>query len=497
MVDHIDLIQFLNRLYLEFATNIPRQFSGPQQEASLYIPFRHRRFPLALVQYVREYLNNESLRQNVKMYLQMSTFKSCNEDITPILEQCYFSCGHSVAPLIHPEYYNQNRDNSIGKHLRLLIGCSMSLRYCIKSPIFYLSQDAQADQASYYMGRCNEVVEEMMLLDNPPLSLPLLMLELSAGHLMLQNLRRSWLLLATARAYLQQYMVVYIDAIKDKDGPTNPELETYKLALHSCKKSDDQVSFLLHNHTVQGIVSFDEMLLMPKPVLGEDSLRHAVVKQSFLWDLMKNRSNSWVKSSVQLTDSIMTVNWKTIKQINRDFTAWYAGLPPELKIGDEPFDILKIDIPHDLDPGIANLLLAYYGEWTSLYGNTFIPGADSDSSTDEATLLESTHITFLASMSVVKIAEYLSRVEICKIEFYWLLFACEPLLFLAKSSDAYFASEARQGLQKMLAILKTLLKHNLFYSVYNNIPGNGDPIALGQRLVERISNLFLAYGMQF
>lgn len=373
----------------------------------------------------------------------------------------------------------------------------MSLRYCIKSPFFYLSQDAQAEQASYYMYRCNEVVEEMMLSDNPPLSLPLLLLTLSAGQLMLQNLRRSWLLLATARAYLQQYMAVYIDAIKDKDGPTNPELETYKLALHSYKKSDDQVSYLLQNHTVQRIVSFDEMLLIPKPISGEDSLRHAVVKQSFLWDLMKNRSNSWVQSSVQLTNSIMTVNWKTITQINRDFTAWYAGLPPELKIGDKPFDILKVDVPSDLDPGMAALLLAYYGEWTSLYGNTFIPDTDSTSSGDEAIILESTQITFLACMSVVKITEYLSKVEMCKIEFYWLLFACEPLLLLAKSSDAYFANEARQGLHKMLTILKILLKHNLFYSVYSNTPGNGDPIVLGQRLVERISNLFLAYGLKF
>ncbi|KAI8583042.1 hypothetical protein K450DRAFT_297264 [Umbelopsis ramanniana AG] len=493
-----DLIQFLNRVYLEFASNIPRQFSDPQQESSVFIPFPHRRFPQALVQYVREYLNSESLRQSVKMYSQISALKSCNQQITPLLEQCYFSCGDPLARLIHPEFYRQNRDNSIGNHLRLAIGCSMSLRYCIKSPFFHLPQSAQADQASYYMGRCNEVMEELMLSDDPPLSLPLLLLTLSSGHLMLQNVRKSWLLLATARAYLQQRMNIYIHYIKNKDGPTNPELETYKLALHSCKKSDEQVSFLLQNSGAQRIVSFDEILLMPKPVLGENALRHALVKQSFLWDLLKTRSSSWIESSVQFTDSIRTVNWKTIRQINSEFTAWYIGLPSELKIGDKPFDIVKMDIPQGLDAGIASLLLTYYGEWTTVYTSTLNPNTNSDSSTDKATLVESTHITFLAAMSVIKIAEFLSRVEMCKIEFYWLLFACEPLMLLAKSPDVYFASQAREGLQKMLMILKTLLKHNLFYSVYNHhITGDGDPMALGQRLVERISNLFSTYGMKF
>ncbi|KAI8583041.1 hypothetical protein K450DRAFT_277534 [Umbelopsis ramanniana AG] len=492
-----DIIQLLNRLHLEFSTNVPRHFLHPQQEESLYIPFRHRRFPNLLVQYVREYSDRKTLRRMVDAELRMSSITSFHQQITPSLVQSYFNCRHTKTPLLHPEYYNQNQHNSIGHHLRLMIGCSMSLRYCIKYPFFYLPRNLQASQASYYIDRCNDLVEELMLLDHPPLTLPLLLLTLSSTYMMFQNARRSWLLIATARAYLQQHMNDFMDALMDKDGPSNPELETYKLALHLCEKLDQNISYIVENRPAQKIVNMDDMLLMPKPVLGENTLQHTILKQAFLFEIIRRRCNSRIASSIQLTNSIRTLSWSTLRQINSDFTAWYTELPPELKIGDNPFDIVKMDIPEDMDPSIAPLLMIYYSEWISVYGNTLNPEMNSDISMDEATSVESTHITFLAAMAVVKINEFLSRVEICKIEFYWLLFASEPLLHLAKSTDAYFANEARQALQKTLIILKTLLKNNLFSPVLYNLPMDGDHIAIGERLVERISNLFSSYGIEF
>lgn len=484
-------------MHLEFATNIPRQVSHPQQETALYIPFQHRHFPDVLVQYIREYSNRDSLRRMVGAELRISSIHSYHQQINPSLVQSYFNCRHTMAPLLHPEYYNQNQHNLIGKHLRVVIGCAMSLRYCIKSPFFYLPPDAQVNQASYYIGRCNDLVEELMLLDNPPLSLPLLLLTLSSTHIMFQNARKSWLLLATARAYLQQYMNDYIDALKDKDGPSNPELETYKFALHLCEKSDEQISYIVGNRPAQKSFDMDNMLLMPKPVLGDNALQHAVVKQSYLFEHIRRRCNSRIASSVQFTDSIRTLDWNTLRQINSDFTAWYIGLPPEFKIGDKPFAIIKMDIPQDFDASVASLLLTYYGEWVSVYGNTLGADFKSYSPVDEATLAELTNITFLAAMSVTKVTEFLSRVEMCKIEFHWLLFASEPLLHLAKSMDAYFANEARQALQKTLLILKKILKDNLFSPIFHNLPMEGDCIALGQKLVERISHLFSSYGIDF
>ncbi|KAG2188469.1 hypothetical protein INT44_001222 [Umbelopsis vinacea] len=491
-----DIIQFLNRLQFEFSTNIPKQFLNPQQETSLYIPFPHRRFPIELVQYAREYSNRKSWREMVGAGLQMS-ISSYHQQITPSLLQSYLNCKHAIAPLLHPEYYNQNEHNSIGHHLRVMIGYSMSFRHCIKSPFFYLPLDAQADQAFYYMGRCNELVEELMLLDDPPLTLPLLLLTLSSTYIMFQNARRSWLLLATARAYLQQHMRHFMDALMDKDGPSNPELETYKFALHSCEAADRHLSSIVDNSPAQRIVSIDEMLLMPKPILGGNTLQDAIVKQAFVFDLIRRRCDSRITSSIQLTNSVRTLSWATLREMNSDFTAWYTGLPPELKIGDNPFDIVKMDIPENLDPSIAALLSTYYHEWISVYASTLNPEINVDSLVDEATPVESTHITFLAAMSVVKMTEFLSRVEMCKIEFHWLLFASEPLLHLAKSRDTYFATEARKALHTTLGILKILFKENLFFPGFYHSPTHGGHSALIQSLVERISNLFSSYGIDF
>lgn len=156
-----------------------------------------------------------------------------------------------------------------------------------------------------------------------------------------------------------------------------------------------------------------------------------------------------------------------------------------------------MDIPQDLDANIASLLLTYYVEWVLVYGNTVGAELKFDSPVDEATLAELTNITFLAAMSVVKFTEFLSRLEMCKINFYWLLFASEPLLHLAESTDAYLANEARQALQKTLVIFKTLLKDKLFSPNFHNLQLEGNRIVLGQGLVERISHLSLHMVLNF
>ncbi|KAH8556556.1 hypothetical protein BGW37DRAFT_473100 [Umbelopsis sp. PMI_123] len=492
-----DLLQFINQIYLEFGTNIPRQFSHPRQETSILIPIKQRHFPQMLLQCVREYLDEETVGIIIGFDLRMAPLNSYHQQITPLLVQAYFNCRHTMAPLLHPEYYNQSRFNTIGNHLRLMIACTMCFRNCVNSPFFYLPPKVQVDHVAYYIGCCTDQIEELMLLDNPPLSLSLLLLTLASTYLMLQNPRKSWLLLATARAYLQQHLNDYIDSIMDRDGPSTAELETYKFALIFCRKQDEHVSYIVQDRPSVNIVNLDPELLVPKLVLGDDPMQYAIIKQSTLWDFLKSHANNWIASSVIITDSIRTVNWNTLKKINSEFTAWYVNLPHELKIGDKPFDIAKMDIPENFNTSIACLQLTYYGEWVTVYGNTLNPDITSDSLVDEATLVESTQIVFLASLSVVKVAEFLSRVEMCKIEFYWLLFACEPLLYLCKSTNSHFASEARQALQKALIVLKALLKHNLFLPAINNVQLTENPIMLGQKLVERISNLFSPYGIQF
>ncbi|KAG2188473.1 hypothetical protein INT44_001226 [Umbelopsis vinacea] len=347
------------------------------------------------------------------------------------------------------------------------------------------------------MDRCTEQIDHLMLLDSPPLTLALSLLALAVTHTNLMDARKGWLLMATARAYLHHHMDDYIDAIMDKMGPTNPELETYKLALLLCGNADEQISYLVENRPAQSVFSFDEMLLVPKPVLGDNPLRHTIVKQSFLWRLMTRRSNSRISSSIQVKNSIQTVKWEAIRQANSDFTAWYIGLPSELKIGDKPFDIINMEIPQDLDTSIVTLQLSYYSEWIWVYGHVYNPDTISNPSTDEKSLVELTHMTFLASLSIVKISEFLHNVEMCKIEFHRLLFACEPLLYLAKSADSHIAYESERALKKAIIVFKSLLQHNLFSPISKEYQVDGNPIAFGERLIERLNTLFSEYNMQF
>jgi hypothetical protein len=487
----------MNNIYTELATSIPRQISNPHQDVSVLIPFHHLRFPLILLKCMREPLERESWRLAISLDLQMSSLNSNDQQFSPLLAEVFFACRYHTAPLIHPEYYNQNRDNSIGNHLKVVIGCLLSARNCINSPLYNVPHKTQLRQLSYYRDRCTDQIDQLMQLDSPPLSLSLLLLTLAFTHVYLMNARKGWLLMATARAYLQHHMDEYFDAIMDKDGPTNPELETFKLALRVCGKADDNISYLTQNRPTQRMVSFDEMLLVPKPVLGDHPLRHAIVKHSFLWCLMARRSNSRIASSIQFTNSIRTVNWETIRQTNSDFTAWYIGLPSELKIGDNPFDIVNMEIPQDLDTSILSLQLAYYSEWIWVYGNIYDPNTSSNLSIDEAIFAELTYMVFLASLSMVKVAEFLHEVEMCQIEFHRLLFACEPLLYLAKSTDSHIAYESERALKKALTVLKSVLQHNLFSPIGKDQQENGNPIAFGQRFIVRLKAFFSEYNMHF
>ncbi|CAO3676698.1 unnamed protein product [Umbelopsis ramanniana] len=446
---------------------------------------------------LKEPLERESWRLAISLDLQMSALNSNQQQFTPILAEVFFACRYHTAPLIHPDYYNQNQDKAIGNHLKVVIGCLLAGRNCIKSPLYDLPRKTQLRQLSYYMGRCTEQIDQLMMLDSPPLSLSLLLLTLSFTNVYLMNARKAWLLMATARTYLLNHMEEFFDAIMDKDGPTNSELETYKLALHLCATADEKISYIAQNHPAQSLIGFDEMLLLPKPVLGDNPLRYSIAKQSFLWYLTARRSNFNIDSSTQFTGSTRVVNWDTIRQTNSNFTTWYISLPSELKIGDNPFDIIGMDIPQDLDTSVASLQLAYYSEWCWVYGNVLSPNTSSEPSTNEASFIELKHMVLLASLSMVKVCEFLHKVEMCKIEYHRLLFACEPLLYLAKSTDSYIAYESEMALKKALTVLKSLLQHNLFSPIARDQQENGNPIAFGQRLIERLNTLLSEYNMQF
>ncbi|KAI8583043.1 hypothetical protein K450DRAFT_291109 [Umbelopsis ramanniana AG] len=450
-----------------------------------------------LLKCIRESLEGASRRRAISLDLQMSEINSNHQQFSPRLAEVFFTCRYYTAPSIHPAYYNQNQDNSIGHQLKVVMGCLLLGRSCINSPLYNLPQKTHLRLLSYYMDRCTEQIDQLMQLDSPPLTLSLSLLTLAVTHVNLMDARKGWLLMATARAYLHNHMDDYFDAIMDKTGPTNPELETYKLMLLLCGKADVNISYLVQNGPAQSIFSFDEMLLVPKPVIGDNPLHHAIVKQSFLFDLMARRSNSRIDSSIQCSNSIRTAKWKAITQTNSDFTAWYIGLPSELKIGDKPFDIVNMEIPEDLDTSIACLQLTYYSEWVWVYGNVYNPDTSSNPSKDEATFLESTHMIFLASLSMVKVSEFLHKVEMCKIEYHRLLFACEPLLYLAKSTDSHIAYESEKALKKAVSILKSLLQHNLFSPICKVHQENGNSIAFGQRLIGRLNALFSEYNMQF
>ena len=182
------------------------------------------------------------------------------------------------------------------------------------------------------------------------------------------------------------------------------------------------------------------------------------------------------------------MNWEAVKQVNKEFHNWYSRLPTLLRIGDNPFDINYMTLPSNFHEGIYALHLRYYGEWMAIYGN-FISATNVLG--EEETLLESKKIAFLASQAVVKIAQFMSEVAVCRVEFYWILFACEPLLYLVNASEKYIADESRKCLQSATKSLKKLMCYTDFGAK------QGSSIALINRISERISKIFLSYGVQY
>jgi hypothetical protein len=351
-----------------------------------------------------------------------------------------------------------------------------------------------SELAAYHISACTEQVEEMMLLDYPPLSLPILLLALASTHLIHQNVRKAWLLVATARAYLQQLLPSYIEALSQKNSSSTPELETYKYAVHFCKTSDDHLTAIMQSPWTPAILNIDPELLLPQRLEGDDPTQHSLIMYTLSWENLKNRANSWICVNQTTTGTIRTINWKIVKEINNEFSTWYRRLPNELKIGDNPFDISAMDLPRDLDVGICALNLQYYGEWMSFYG-CFLYANISEPTDDEGTLTECKQIVFLASQAIVKLAQQMAQVEICRIEFYWILFVCEPLLLLVNSSDQHIASESRKALYSSVKILKAVMAYS--YSFPSSIGEDNYQIALVSKLIDRIAGLFSSYGIQF
>lgn len=399
---------------------------------------------------------------------------------------------------MHQEYYHQNVGNSIGAQLNLAIGCLTSVRNCVHSPFRKLPQYSLLEQASYFIVTCTEQVEEMMLLDQPPLTLPMLLLALSTSYLVLQNPQKAWLLTSTARAYLQQCLSKYITSLSDRNMPSNAEVETYKFAIHYCKRADDHLTSIIHGRTSPPqILNIDPELLLPKMLENDDPVQNSIQIEAYSWETLKNRAQSWLYSTHQQNGQDKTVDWKNVKDVNNLFSAWYRRLPRKLKIGDNPFDINAMEIPNDLHVGVCALNLQYYGEWVSVYGNFLSSENAAEASDDEATVAECKHIAFLASQAIIKIAQHMTVAESCRIEFYWILFACEPLLHLINASDQHIANESRKTLQSALTILKAVMQHTFFYPNVKLGRDNDYPITLMHRLRDRITGLFSAYGIQF
>ena len=249
-----------------------------------------KQFPAALVQVLRETLDVETTMQNQSLVIRTPSFIGNNPLLISSLVHAYFTCHNCIQPLIHQQYYDANLRNSTGYQLTIAIACVMSVRNCGHTNLSNLSQTAHLELINYFTAIATEQVQEMMLLDNPPLTFPILLICLASAYVVVQKMKKARLLIFPARAYLQQHAGEYIRISPGIDIPSNPEIETYKYAVHCCKTLDDQLSCVVEGRRTPEVLNIEQKYLIPALLEGDDTLQHLVNVETLSWHTMVQKA---------------------------------------------------------------------------------------------------------------------------------------------------------------------------------------------------------------
>ncbi|CAM0135340.1 unnamed protein product [Umbelopsis sp. WA50703] len=360
-----------------------------------------------------------------------------------------------------------------------------------------LPQDMLIELRNYYIAAGTGLVQDMMMMENPPLSFCILLLCLASANMHLQKMRKAWLLACPARTYLQQHMSKYIDPSSPPHSPSSPEIETYKFALHFCYKLEYRLGSILNASPTPEILNLDPVFTLPTKLDGDNEVEFLAFREQLSWDRVVAAKNKWLASHESINGSVKSVDWKAVNKVTNEFYHWYLRLPVPLQIGEKPFDIDFMDIPKDKSVCVCLLQMAYYGEWMIVYSNFL---SLKNISEDEEMLVQSKKFAFLASRAIIKLAHHVSLTAFCRIEFFWILFACEPLLYLLNANDKYVVEESRNSLKIAKDLLRVLLASNTpETSIHAAELGHyyNATYQIAENIAKEVSAMFSSYGLQF
>ncbi|KAJ2962282.1 hypothetical protein NQZ79_g2507 [Umbelopsis isabellina] len=488
-----DLLDLVNTSYIQYLGSLPRNLTYQHPEPLQAIRVEVRYLRNAIIRVVREAAEIENTVIPYTNGLKTSHIFTTYPSLMFSLVDEFFACRNMQSPIMHRQFYNSHRNTAVGKHLNISIGCMMSIRGCNHSHLVNLPSKMLMELRDYFIAAGTELAQDMMLMEHPPLSFCILMLCLSSAHMFVQKMRKAWLWACPARTYLQQHMSKYIDSSSGSHGRSNPEIETYKYALHYCEKLELRLGAIINARATPSILNIDPKLTLPTKLDGDNEIEHAAFIQQLTWERLVAESNKWLDFHASINDSVKSMDWKAVNKVTRRFYDWYLQLPAALKIGEKPFDINFVDIPKDMAISVCIVQIAFYGEWMIIYSNFL---SVKNILEDEEKLVESKKYAFLASRAIIKLAHHVSRHAVCRIEFYWIVFACEPLLYLLNAKDSYIVEESRKSLKVAKDLLRILLSSTNFSGDFGH-HYNASHHNIAKNIAKEVATMFSSYGLQF
>ncbi|KAG2186431.1 hypothetical protein INT43_002869 [Umbelopsis isabellina] len=346
----------------------------------------------------------------------------------------------------------------------------------------------------YFIAAGTEMAQDMMLMEHPPLSFCILMLCLASAQMFLQKMRKAWLWACPARTYLQQHMSKYIDTSSGSHNRSNPEIETYKYALHFCEQLEFRLGAIMNEMATPNILNIDPRLTLPTKLEGDDEVEHVAFLQRLTWESLVAESKRWLTSYESINGSVKSVDWNAVNKVTKRYYDWYLHLPAALKIGEKPFDIDFDDISEDIAISVCIVQIMFYGEWMIVYSNFL---SVKNILEDEEKLVESKKFAFLASRAIIKLAHHVSRHAVCRMEFFWVVYACEPLLYLLNANDKYIAEESRKSLEIAKDVLRVLLSSTNFSGEIGHHFNNSSQQNIAKNIAKEVAMMFSSYGLQY
>jgi hypothetical protein len=491
----LDLLDLVNTSYVRLLGKTPRNLTDRRPEPLQAIRVEKRYFHTAIIRVVREAAEIETSTMPFNDAMRSLNVFTTYPSLMLSLADEFFQCRNLQSPIIHREYYNCHRNTTIGKHLNVAIGCMMSIRGCNHSHLTSLPQDMLIELRNYYIAAGTGLVQDMMMMENPPLSFCILLLCLASANMHLQKMRKAWLLACPARTYLQQQMSRYLDTSLESHGTSNPEIETYKRVLHYCQKLEYRLGAILNAFPAAEIINIDPIFTLPTKLGGDSEVEHLAFIEQLSWGRLVGEANKWLAYHESINGSVKSVNWKAVNRVGNEFYQWYLRLPAPLQIGEKPFDINFMDIPKDIADSVCTLQLSYYGEWMDVYSNFL---SYNNVSKDEEMLIESKKFAFSASRAIIKLAHHLAQNALCRIEFFWILFACEPLLHLLNANDKYIVEESRNTLQIARDLLRVLLSSSVSMNGAEfGHDNNATEQYIANNIAKEVAMMFSSHGLQF